>query len=62
MTRSLCASVRRSISARRYKLLKKLRTTSDMISFNMIRKILEDEVKHEQYLEDLMGDIKLLGK
>lgn len=41
------------------KILQKLKGTSDMISFNVIRKILEDEVKHEQDLEDLQEDIKL---
>ncbi len=39
------------------KLLQRLKGTSDMISFNMIRKIMEDEVKHEQDLEDLRDDI-----
>ena len=42
------------------KILQKLKGTSDMISFNMIRKILEDEVKHEHDLEDLEEDIKLI--
>jgi bacterioferritin len=41
-------------------ILKRLRGTTDMISFNMIRKIMEDEVKHEQDLEDLRDDIKLI--
>jgi len=44
------------------KLLQKLKGTSDMISFNMIRKIMEDEVKHEQDLEDLKEDILLIQK
>lgn len=42
------------------KLLQKLKGTSDMISFNMVRKIMEDEVKHEQDLQDLEEDIKLI--
>lgn len=42
------------------KILQKLKGTSDMISFNMIRKIMEDEVKHEQDLEDLKEDIELI--
>jgi bacterioferritin len=42
------------------KLLQKLRGMNDMISFNMIRKIMEDEVKHEQDLEDLKEDINLI--
>ncbi|MGV8163107.1 MAG: ferritin-like domain-containing protein [Candidatus Nanoarchaeia archaeon] len=41
-------------------LLSKLKGTNDMISFNMIRKIMEDEVKHEQDLEDLKEDIELI--
>jgi bacterioferritin len=42
------------------KILQRLKVTSDMISFNMIRKIMEDEVKHEQDLEDLKEDIGLI--
>jgi bacterioferritin len=42
------------------KLLIKIKGTQDMISFNMIRKIMEDEVKHEQDLEDLKEDISLI--
>ena len=38
-------------------ILDKLKGTKDYISFNMIRKILEDEVEHEQDLEDLQSDI-----
>jgi len=44
------------------KILSKLKGTSDVISFNMIRKIMEDEVKHEQDLEDLQEDILLIKK
>ncbi len=41
-------------------LLKRLKGTGDAISFNTVRKILQDEVKHEQDLEDLREDIKLI--
>lgn len=41
------------------KLLQRLKGTGDFITSNMIRKILEDEVKHEQDLEDLKEDIRL---
>ncbi|MCX8162996.1 MAG: ferritin-like domain-containing protein [Candidatus Micrarchaeota archaeon] len=34
----------------------------DPITFNLIRKIMEDEVEHEQELEDLKKDILLIGK
>ncbi|MEM4366792.1 MAG: ferritin-like domain-containing protein [Candidatus Anstonellales archaeon] len=40
-------------------MLEKLRATKDYISFNLVRKILEDEVKHEQDLEDLLEDISI---
>ncbi len=43
------------------KLLVKLKGTNDFISMNMVRKIMEDEVKHEQDLEDLKDDIDLVG-
>ncbi|MDA3836142.1 MAG: ferritin-like domain-containing protein [Nanoarchaeota archaeon] len=39
------------------KLLQRLKESSDYISFNMIRKILEDEVMHEQELEDFVNDL-----
>ena len=42
------------------KLLLKIKTTSDMISFNTIRKIMEDEVKHEEDLEMLKEDISMI--
>jgi len=42
------------------KLLDKLKKGDDPITANMIRKIMEDEVKHEQDLEDLQDDIKLM--
>jgi bacterioferritin len=41
------------------KILEKLRGMNDPITSNMVRKILEDEVKHEQDLEDLLEDIEL---
>lgn len=44
------------------KILQRLKGTSDMISFNMIRKIMEDEVEHEQDLEDIQEDISLMKK
>jgi len=40
------------------KILKFLKTTEDYVSFNMVRKILEDEMKHEEDLENLQEDIK----
>jgi len=39
-------------------ILQRLKQSNDPISFNMVRKIMEDEVKHEQDLEDLRDDIK----
>ncbi|MEM4260008.1 MAG: ferritin-like domain-containing protein [Candidatus Woesearchaeota archaeon] len=45
-----------------FKILQRLKGTTDMISFNMIRKIMEDEVKHEQDLEDLRDDIMMMKK
>ncbi|MFH0962269.1 MAG: ferritin-like domain-containing protein [archaeon] len=40
------------------RILKTLKGSEDYITFNMIRKILEDEVKHEEDLENLQEDIK----
>jgi bacterioferritin len=40
------------------KILKFLKGSEDYISFNMVRKILQDEVKHEEDLENLQEDIK----
>lgn len=40
------------------KMLKFLKGSEDYITFNMIRKILQDEVKHEEDLENLQDDIK----
>lgn len=41
------------------KLLAKLRETPDVISMNMIRKIMEEEVEHEQDLEDILEDLSI---
>lgn len=41
-------------------ILQKLKGSNDYITFNMIRKIMEEEVEHEQDLEDLKEDISLL--
>ncbi|MCX8197929.1 MAG: ferritin-like domain-containing protein [Candidatus Micrarchaeota archaeon] len=41
-------------------ILEKLKNGGDHITFNMIRKILEDEVEHEQELQDLEQDIKMI--
>ncbi|MFA5106641.1 MAG: ferritin-like domain-containing protein [Candidatus Micrarchaeia archaeon] len=40
-------------------ILQKLKGSSDAITYNMIRKIMEDEVEHEQDLQDLQDDIKI---
>ncbi len=40
-------------------LLKTIMLGKDPITFNMVRKIMEDEVKHEQDLQDLLEDINL---
>ena len=42
-----------------HKMLEKVKLGNDPITFNMIRKIMEDEVEHEQDLEDLLADINL---
>jgi ferritin-like protein len=39
--------------------LEKVKIGNDPITYNMIRKIMEDEVEHEQDLEDLLKDINL---
>ncbi|MFP4111693.1 MAG: ferritin-like domain-containing protein [Candidatus Woesearchaeota archaeon] len=44
------------------KILDKLKTGDDPISFNMIRKIMEDEVEHEEDLENLEEDLKSMMK
>lgn len=38
-------------------MIKKARKLNDTISFNMFRKIMEDEVEHEQDLQDLLDDL-----
>ena len=40
-----------------HKLLAKARTAKDAITFNMVRKIMQDEVEHEQDLQDLLDDL-----
>jgi len=40
-------------------LLKKVMIGRDPITFHLLRKIMQDEVKHEQDLQDLLEDIKL---
>jgi len=44
------------------KLLEKVKHGVDPITANMIRKIMEDEVKHEEDLQNLQEDIELVGK
>jgi len=44
------------------KILDKLKTGDDQITFNMIRKIMEDEVKHEEDLQNLEEDYLMLKK
>lgn len=41
-----------------HKILEKVKLGNDPVTFHMIRKILQDEVEHEQELEDLQEDIK----
>jgi len=41
-------------------ILDKLKGMNDAITYNMIRKILQDEVKHEQDLQDLQEDLNLM--
>ncbi len=41
------------------KMLKQIMLGKDPITFHLIRKILQDEVKHEQDLQDLLEDIEL---
>ena len=42
------------------KILDRLKDADDPITFNMIRKIMEDEVEHEDDLEALKEDIELM--
>ncbi|MFH1443390.1 MAG: ferritin-like domain-containing protein [Candidatus Micrarchaeota archaeon] len=39
------------------KILEKVKLGNDPITFNMIRKIMEDEVQHEEEIENLLEDI-----
>lgn len=41
------------------KILDKIKLSNDPITFHMIRKILSDEIEHEQDLEDLHEDITM---
>jgi bacterioferritin len=41
-------------------LLEKLKKGNDTISFHMIRKILSDEIEHEEDLENLLDDLALI--
>ncbi len=45
-----------------HKLLEKVKLGNDPITFNMIRKIMEDEVEHEEDLQNLLEDIELIKK
>lgn len=40
-------------------ILQKLKGSDDYITFNMVRKILEEEVEHEEDLENLASDLKV---
>jgi len=42
------------------KMLGKIKGMNDPITYNMVRKILQDEVKHEHDLQDLEEDIKMI--
>ncbi|MBU0761510.1 MAG: ferritin [Candidatus Altiarchaeota archaeon] len=42
------------------KILDKLKGSDDQISFNMIRKIMEDEVEHEEDLQALEEDMNMM--
>ncbi len=39
-------------------ILKKLKGSDDYITFNLVRKIMEDEVEHEEDLENLAEDLR----
>ena len=41
-------------------ILEKLKGMNDAITYNMIRKIMQDEVKHEQELQDLQEDLNMM--
>ena len=41
-------------------ILEKLKGMNDAITYNMIRKIMQDEVEHEQELQDLQEDLNMM--
>ncbi|MBD3208918.1 ferritin [Candidatus Woesearchaeota archaeon] len=41
-----------------HNILEKVKLGNDPITFNMVRKIMEDEVEHEEDLQDLLEDMK----
>ena len=41
-------------------IIKKVMVSKDPITFHLVRKILADEIEHEQDLQDLEDDIKLI--
>jgi bacterioferritin len=43
-----------------HKILEKVKLGNDPITFNMVRKIMEDEVEHEEDLQAIEEDIKLM--
>jgi bacterioferritin len=45
-----------------HKLLEKIKLGNDPITFNSIRKIMQDEVDHEEDLQNLLEDIELMKK
>ncbi len=45
-----------------HEMLEKIKLGNDPITFNMIRKIMEDEVEHEQDLEDILEDLQIMDK
>ncbi len=42
------------------KILEKIKLGNDPVTFHLVRKILQDEIKHEQDLEDLLEDITMI--
>ena len=45
-----------------HRILEKVKLGNDPITFNMVRKIMEDEVEHEEDLQALLEDISLMKK
>ncbi|MEM4348686.1 MAG: ferritin-like domain-containing protein [Candidatus Anstonellaceae archaeon] len=43
-----------------HKILQKVMIEKDPVTFHLIRKILEDEIEHEQELQELEQDIKMI--